>query len=144
MDGLMIDSEAPVQACCQAAAAETGFTLDDEFYVSALLGRGWEDCYASLTSHFGPRFPLAEFLNRFSDKWNQHLLAGIAVKPGLHELLELLRTKRVPTAIATSTHLEEARASLASAGITHTFDAFVTGDQVRRGKPHPQIHLTAA
>jgi len=35
MDGLMIDTEAPVQACCQMAASEMGFTLDDEFYVDA-------------------------------------------------------------------------------------------------------------
>ena len=37
MDGLMIDTEGPVQACCQEAALGMGFDLDDEFYVADSL-----------------------------------------------------------------------------------------------------------
>src|SRR5438105_9505990 len=115
MDGLMIDTEAPVQACCQMAASEMGFTLDDEFYVDALVGRGWDDCYEALSARFGPVFSISEFVRRFNDKWKLHLRAGIEVKPGLRELLAMLRSRCVPIAVATSTDSDEAKASLASA-----------------------------
>ena len=144
MDGLMIDTEAPVQACCQMAASEMGFTLDDEFYVDALVGRGWDDCYEALSARFGPVFSISEFVRRFNDKWKLHLRAGIEVKPGLRELLAMLRSRCVPIAVATSTDSDEAKASLASARLTETFNAFVTGDQVKCGKPDPEIYLTAA
>jgi HAD superfamily hydrolase (TIGR01509 family) len=144
MDGLMIDTETPVQQCCQAAATEMGFDLDDEFYAGTLVGRGWDDCHVALTARFGPRFSIAEFQERFQEKWNRRLHAGIAVKPGLHDLLTLLRDRQVPVGVATSTHGAEAKASLAAAGVSQTFDAFVTGDQVTRGKPDPEIYLIAA
>src|SRR5207248_11157753 len=72
MDGLMIDTEAPVQICCQTAAAEMGFDLPDEFYVSALVGRGWTDCHTALTAHFGADFSLDEFMERFRQRWSEH------------------------------------------------------------------------
>jgi len=56
----------------------------------------------------------------------------------------MLRSRCVPIAVATSTDSDEAKASLASARLTETFNAFVTGDQVKCGKPDPEIYLTAA
>jgi HAD superfamily hydrolase (TIGR01509 family) len=145
MDGLMLDTETPVQQCCRDAATGMGFDLDDGFYVSSLLGRGWADCDAALVAHFGPGFSLTEFGARFQAQWSAVLAAGsIAVKPGLPELLTFLRSRRIPTAIATSTHADAAEQSLRAAGVCERFDVFVTGDQVRSGKPHPEIYLTAA
>jgi beta-phosphoglucomutase-like phosphatase (HAD superfamily) len=67
------------------------------------------------------------------------------VKPGLPELIALLRRHRLPIAVATSTDSTEANLSLTAAGLSiSTFDAFVTGDQVTRGKPNPEIYVTAA
>jgi len=145
MDGLMIDTETPVQVCCQAAAADMGLTLDDEFYEMELVGRGWHDCDRALTLKFGTSFSCSEFRHRFQRKWTDHLRdSRIEVKPGFRELFAFLRTQRVPVAVATSTHADDARLSLAAAGVSETFDAFVTGDEVARGKPHPEIYLTAA
>ncbi|PYR74973.1 MAG: hypothetical protein DMF87_21550 [Acidobacteria bacterium] len=145
MDGLMIDTEAPVQICCQKAAAEMGFDLPDEFYVSALVGRGWTDCHTALTAHFGADFSLDEFMERFRQRWSEHRdVHGIAIKPGLRELFSFLRSRRIPIGVATSTSRDEADVSLRAAGIHEAFDAFVTGDQVTRGKPDPEIYLMTA
>ena len=145
MDGVIIDTERPVQACCQAVAGSMGFDLDDEFYVSELVGRGWADCDRALTSRFGAAFSLEEFRRRFQARWTEHLGAhGIDVKPGFPQLVGFLRAHRIPIAVATSTHAADAADSLRAAGITERFDAFVTGDQVTRGKPDPEIYVTAA
>lgn len=145
MDGLMIDTEGPVQACCQRAAADMGFDLDDEFYVSELVGRGWTDCDAALMSRFGWQFSCAEFRTRFERLWEIRLGShGINVKPGFRELFVFLRSTPTLVAVATSTHGAEAAISLRAAGIDERFDAFVTGDEVTTGKPAPEIYLTAA
>jgi HAD superfamily hydrolase (TIGR01509 family) len=145
MDGVIIDTEGPVQTCCQQAAAEMGFDLDEEFYVCELVGRGWTDCDVALLSRFGDAFSASEFRKRFQERWSVHLrLNRIEVKPGFYEVLTFLRSQRVPIAIATSTDDGDAQASLEAAGITERFDVFVTGDQVSKGKPDPEIYLTAA
>lgn len=145
MDGVIIDTEGPVQTCCQQAATELGFHLDDEFYVSELVGRGWADCDAALLAKFGADFSLLQFKARFQQRWANHLESnGIAVKPGFIEVVGFLRSKQIRIAVATSTHDGDAQSSLQAAGVTEQFDAFVTGDQVKRGKPHPEIYLTAA
>ena len=145
MDGVIIDTEGPVQACCQRAATDMGFELDDEFYVSELVGRGWSDCDEALVARFGPAFSCSDFHARFEHLWSDRLHSrGIDVKPGFFELLAFLRSMGIPVAIATSTHRPDAEVSLHAAGINETFDAFVTGDEVRQGKPHPEIYLAAA
>src|SRR5689334_10865827 len=99
MDGLMIDTEGPVQACCQRAAADMGFDLDDEFYVSELVGRGWADCDTALMSRFGSRFSCVDFRARFQQLWDNRLsFHGIDVKPGFRELIALLRSTQTPIA----------------------------------------------
>ena len=145
MDGLMIDTEGPVQLCCQRAAADMGFNLDDEFYVSELVGRGWDDCDAALISRFGLRFSCVDFRARFQHLWAIRLQSqGIQSKPGFQELFTFLRSTQTPMAVATSTHREDAALSLRAARIDERFDAFVTGDEVVKGKPDPEIYLTAA
>jgi HAD superfamily hydrolase (TIGR01509 family) len=69
---------------------------------------------------------------------------GIPVKPGLHRLLAVLEKHQIPTAIATSTDTKDAEFSLRTAGLWDRFSAVVTGDQVQRGKPEPEIYLEAA
>jgi HAD superfamily hydrolase (TIGR01509 family) len=68
-----------------------------------------------------------------------------SVKPlaGAGELLAELRRVGVPWAIATSSRLESARASLALLGVTDR-DIVVTRDQVPYAKPDPDLFLEAA
>ena len=50
----------------------------------------------------------------------------------------------VPYAIATSTPHERAQASLRLAGLDNRFEHVIGGDQVKNGKPAPDIYLEAA
>jgi beta-phosphoglucomutase-like phosphatase (HAD superfamily) len=145
MDGLMLDTERPIQAHLQTIATDLGFDLDDTFYLERLVGRGWTDCDAALMAHFGASFPMRTFTTRFQAEWTQTVATlGIARKTGLDELLALLETKQVPMAVATSTQAAEAERSLRAAGIRERFPLVVTGDQVTHGKPAPDIYLKVA
>ncbi len=69
--------------------------------------------------------------------------AHVPWRPGARELLADLRGHGVPCALVTMswTELAEVLVEQLPPG---TFDAVVTGDQVSRGKPHPEAYLEAA
>jgi HAD superfamily hydrolase (TIGR01509 family) len=69
---------------------------------------------------------------------------GVPIKEGLGELLDLLDRSGVMKAVATSTERTRALSLLTLAGVLNRFDAVVCGDEVERGKPHPDIFLAAA
>jgi HAD superfamily hydrolase (TIGR01509 family) len=58
--------------------------------------------------------------------------------------LEELRAMGFPLAVGTSSVSTSARPFLDRHGLTPFFDVIVTGDEVERGKPHPDIYLRAA
>ena len=51
---------------------------------------------------------------------------------------------RIPAAVATSSEAHFTKFSLGQAGLLEAFQVVVTGDQVERGKPAPDIYLEAA
>jgi HAD superfamily hydrolase (TIGR01509 family) len=64
-------------------------------------------------------------------------------RPGAVELLAALRSSGVPCGLVTMSYQR-----LVAPVVAHlppeTFRVIVTGDQVERGKPHPEPYLTAA
>jgi beta-phosphoglucomutase len=64
------------------------------------------------------------------------------VDPGLERLLRRLRTARIRLALVTGTSWNEVR-RFVPRRVRALFRTVVTGDRVRRGKPHPEPYLTA-
>lgn len=68
---------------------------------------------------------------------------GIRLKKGVLELLTFLKKRKMKTAVATSTGKEIAARELKDTDIYEYFDGFVFGDEVKNGKPNPEIFLAA-
>ena len=68
----------------------------------------------------------------------------LAPMPGLLELLDALETARIPKAIATSSARLVLDACLSRLGMHRRFSFFLTAEDITRGKPDPEIYLTAA
>ena len=64
--------------------------------------------------------------------------------PGLPELLAVLQRRNLPLAIATSSSPEFVRRALRIRRLEDRFRFFLTPDDVKRGKPHPDIYQLAA
>ncbi|MDF1737866.1 MAG: HAD family hydrolase, partial [Verrucomicrobiales bacterium] len=69
---------------------------------------------------------------------------GIDVKRGVIPILNSLAEKKVPRAVATSSEKHLAPRKLRLAGLEHYFDLIVTGCEVAKSKPEPDIYLLAA
>ena len=76
--------------------------------------------------------------------WNRYLsrLQEIKLFPASRKVLESVR-KRYKTALVTNTPREGVNALLQKLGIAELFDLVLTGDDVERGKPSPDIVLLA-
>jgi beta-phosphoglucomutase family hydrolase len=69
---------------------------------------------------------------------------GLVALPGVLELLELLKKNKVACAIGSSAPMANVTTGLDILGYGHYFQTVVSGEDVKLGKPDPQIFLTAA
>lgn len=69
---------------------------------------------------------------------------GIAPIPGVRETLARAAALGIPCALGSSAPRENAELCLSALGLSSFFRAVVTGADVTRGKPDPEIFLTAA
>jgi HAD superfamily hydrolase (TIGR01509 family) len=142
LDGLMLDSEPVYRAAWQEAARDLGYGISDELYLG-LLGRTNEDGEAILVETFGAGFPVVRFRERWARLWRDRIRRnGVTTKPGLTELLGFLDARGIPKVVATSSAREDALLGLGA--LAGRFDAIVSGEEVRAGKPFPDIFLEAA
>ncbi len=145
MDGLMFDSECIAQAAWQAATLEAGYDLSDQVF-RVLVGRNLAGVAHELRVAFGEDFPFEAVYRRKQALVEEYMVSdGLAFKPGLLELLDELDRLGVRKAIASSSSCEIIERNLRIAGLSpERFEALVGGDEVRAGKPAPDIFLLAA
>jgi HAD superfamily hydrolase (TIGR01509 family) len=144
MDGLMLDTEPLALRAWTEAAAALGVAFDDAL-ARAMIGRNWTDCTKLVEAHYGADYPVAALLAGWHATYDAIVARdGLAVKPGLRELLDWLAQSAIARAVATSTRAERARAKLSRTALLEHFAALVGGDEVARGKPAPDIYAEAA
>ncbi|WP_286959405.1 HAD family hydrolase [Arsenicicoccus sp. UBA7492] len=142
MDGTLVDSE-PYWIAEEYALVESfGGQWSDE-HAHQLVGQAllWSADY--IREHTPVTMPREEVV--------QTLLAGvirrfrehIPWRPGAQALLASTRELGVPCALVTMSYAAFADV-MVQALPAGTFDAVVTGDVVKQGKPHPEPYLTAA
>jgi len=142
MDGLMIDSERVSIACWSEASEAMGIALPDGFFLQ-MVGLGDRDCERLLLQHIDET-RIASLFSNCHDLYEARTQAGLPLRPGILELLDLLKTHGVPRAVATSTRQPRANRKLGASGLLPYFDAVVTSSDVQHPKPAPDIYLLAA
>ncbi|HCA04454.1 MAG TPA: hypothetical protein DEO32_01000 [Ruminococcaceae bacterium] len=144
MDGLMIDSEKTVYKNWTKMMTEAGYDYSLDFYKTT-LGKRKAEVEKIYLSAYGSDFPYWDFAARSHEMYLEQLMTdGVPAKPGLYELLDFLKENNVKIALATSTSRETATLNLKSINVLEYFDELVCGNDVKNGKPHPEIFLTAA
>ena len=144
MDGLMLDTERLAPAAWSEAARAVGVEFDMTLLPS-MVGRSFRDCNALIVERHGEAYPTAELMRAWHVAYDAIVARdGIALKPGLVELLDWLEREDIDKAVATSTRRDRAQTKLAQTRLLHRFTVLVGGDEIARGKPAPDIFLLAA
>lgn len=144
MDGLMFDSERLVYEIWQEMMDENGFNYDLEVFKKTIGLRTdkAEQYYCDL---YGSSFDYKPFKQKSRKTFIARVTNdGVPIKKGLFEILDYLKANSIKMAVATSTSAQTALNIIKMAGVYDYFDAFVCGDDVKNGKPHPEVFLTAS
>lgn len=144
LDGLLIDSEQESGHCWMEAFKRVGRVLTPDLYL-ATVGKGRKHMCDYLRQKLGDELPVEE-LSRLRDEIGHERMErlGLAQKPGALELIETIRSLKIPFALATSTKREEVARRLKAAKLSFSmFDASVCGDEVAKTKPAPDIYIAA-
>jgi HAD superfamily hydrolase (TIGR01509 family) len=143
MDGLLIESVRALLQCWQEAAQVLQLhALDDALWLS-FVGLSDRVCHDLLRARLDEALVQA-LLQELQVRYDAQVEAGLPLKTGVQELLALLERHRLPRAVVTSTRRERALQKLERCGLLAHFDTVVTGSDVVRAKPAPDIYLLAA
>jgi HAD superfamily hydrolase (TIGR01509 family) len=144
MDGLMLDTERLTFELWPLAARNCGFNLTTEI-VMRTIGITETASRAIVSGVFADNSAYdkihAEVKRLTKEKVEQE---GVALRPGLLILLDCLEKRRIPFAVATSTGRKTAEWKLKAAGIRDRLSVLICGNEIKNGKPAPDIFLAAA
>ncbi|WP_380057391.1 HAD family hydrolase [Falsihalocynthiibacter sp. SS001] len=143
MDGLLLDTERLILDCYLHSASLHSLG-DIEPVLLSLIGVRRKECEVILASEIANDNLLADFLREADAAFRKRSGAGIPVKSGVQELLENLKGKGLPCAVATSSQTLVAQVHLEMAGLLTFFETVTGGDQVVHAKPAPDIYVMAA
>ncbi|MGI6004453.1 MAG: HAD family hydrolase [Christensenellales bacterium] len=144
MDGVLFDSERIILLGMMDAGKKMNWNVTEEMGIES-LGKNHETCRGIFHRYCGQDADY-ELLRRMSEAYMDDYIErnGMPLKPGVFELLDDLKERRMPVALATSSVRERVDHYFEKAGIAGYFTAVVTGDMIERGKPEPDIYLAAA
>ena len=142
MDGTIVDTEPYWFAAEHAVVAEHGDYWSDDL-ARSVVGFDLLDSGRFMIEHGGVRLTPHEIVELLLDSVVSELKREVPWRPGARELLADVRTAGIPTALVTMSWRRFAD-EVVNALPAGSFDASVVGDDVERGKPHPDAYLLAA
>lgn len=143
MDGVLFDTEIVCMKSWEAIAAQRGLPLMDEIFPKC-IGLNANDSRRIVMEAYGEDFDYPVFRQETADWFRNYIEEnGLPIKPGVHEILDWLKTSGYRVGLASSTRRESVFSHLEQAGIVSFFETVVTGDMVEHSKPLPDIYLRA-
>jgi beta-phosphoglucomutase len=143
VDGTLVDTAELHFQAWEAVCAEKGrpFSRAD---LAATFGRRNPEIIAAL---FGTRFgerETAELGERKEELYRAAARKGVELLPGVRALLEDLHRAGFRQAIGSSAPRANLELILRLTNVERFFDAIIGAEETQRGKPDPQVFLTAA
>ena len=144
MDGLIIDSEPISKNCWRSALEHHQFEMNDEFFIQ-LIGRNQATARELMSKYYGPSFDFDKVKAKQDEIKDAYVEKhGMPLKKGLIHMLNRLDELGIKKCVATSTGWDSMQKTLGDLDLLNRYDAFITGDRVKIGKPNPEIFLKAA
>jgi HAD superfamily hydrolase (TIGR01509 family) len=142
-DGLMFNTEEIFNLSGRELLRRRGKEMTPSV-LSLMMGRKADEAFPLMIEALGltedPAALRAEERVIFQDLLWKH----VAPMPGLFELLAHIEARGLPKGVATSSRRPYIESLLGHFQLMDRFHVTLTAEDVVRGKPHPEIYLTAA
>ena len=144
-NGIIVDDEPTHFELFQKVSGEEGIVLTEKAYYERYLGfddrgafaAGFRENNRSLSDTM-----LAELIERKAIYYQEAIRNHVALFPGVKSLVAEL-AQSLPLAVASGALRNEIETILTTAGLINHFKAIISAEDVTRGKPEPEIFLTA-
>lgn len=144
MDGLLFDTERLYIEQSRISEKKFGLMIPEEVHWQT-IGKTLEDAQRVYAERYGRDFPVEDFMHTTKDLVYRYIEEhGLPVKPGAADLLSELKVRGFCVILASSSPRWMIEKNLQLAGLADCFDFTVSGEDVERGKPAPDIFLHAA
>jgi len=143
LDGVLADSEPWWNKIDAKLLAEYGVTYRGEYHRN-VLGVSYQMAVKFYKKVFGFSAPTEELMRRRGEIAAEFFAKRVSLFPLAGDVLTELRRMNLRLAVATSSVSASARPFLDRHRLTAFFDVIVTGEEIERGKPSPDIYLSAA
>lgn len=148
MDGVIIDSEPLWEKSESIMLKQKGFAGNESYrkeYRKKIMGLSQRDSVKLLKETFGLDESPEEILHTRLEILLELYEKELRLSNGIPELLKVLSgEKHTKTALASGSPMKVIDFVLRKFSLENTFRIKVSGDCVKKGKPHPDIYLEAA
>ncbi|MBI4458194.1 HAD family phosphatase [Candidatus Uhrbacteria bacterium] len=145
MDGVISDTQVLHAKTESELLARHGIALHPDEITRRYAGVRDQEMFEEIFGNAGLEMPPLEELLR--DKWQSivGLVRGnVREVPGTRALIDALSAAKVPMAVGSGSRLSFIEMVLAELGVREKFAAVASAEEVRRGKPEPDVFLLAA
>jgi HAD superfamily hydrolase (TIGR01509 family) len=143
LDGLMFDTEALFFRVSSQALAARGKPFTRETMLS-LIGLRADAALRIWKTLAGADEPVEDLLADVRQRFLAEMDTAVHPTPGLFVLLDHLKRRALPLAVATSSRRAYADGLLKQHGLADRFEFILASEDVTRGKPDPEIYRLAA
>jgi beta-phosphoglucomutase family hydrolase len=142
MDGVLIDSHPVHRLAWRKFLATLGKNVSEDQLDFILEGRRRDEILRFFLGEISED-AIADYGRRKEDFFQQNF-QDVKLVPGIPEFLNELQRAGMKTGIATSASSYRTLRTLELLRLKSTFTTVVTADEVREGKPNPEVYLLAA
>jgi beta-phosphoglucomutase len=143
MDGVLLDSGVHHRDAWRLLLEDLDLTPPAEFW-RCTIGRPAEEAVALLLDRALTGAEAATLARRKREHYTRLAARGMLPVAGACGFVTELARQNVPRAVASSASREDVEAMLTEIGVRAHFEVVVTADDVRWGKPNPEVFLRAA
>jgi HAD superfamily hydrolase (TIGR01509 family) len=143
MDGVLADSEPVYYEAFNAILEPLGKQVTPELQ-RAIMGYGVEESWAVAARELALEGPLDGLVAGYDRELCRLLALVPEPLPGVRELIDELKRRRIPYAVASSSWPGWIEALLTGIGLSDAFDVRISATMVEHGKPAPDVYLLAA
>jgi len=143
LDGLMFNTESVFTLAGTELLKRRGKTPTPDLF-HRMMGRRPVEGFQILISVMELSETFEELARESEEIFTVMLADRLAPMPGLYELLDVIEQRGLPKGVATSSPRRYMQSILGRFDLIPRFDVILTAEDVTKGKPEPEIYLTAA